>query len=241
MSSLVNSLRNIFTRNITKKNNAASKIQSKIRGYNTRKLTNTIKKNSRLYLQGPSKKETYNKKTMILKRVFDNTHQEAYGTGYNARDEVKLIMSNLGSIEKQDVRAYDRALEIEYQNEIFFLVRRIKNKLNGFKGTTEQSRAKVHKELEELRYLFYIPFHRAWGWSHSDQNWKQGNPRGYRDEEWSEGKKLYSYYREHGWQMDEWIRENLPTLFPEPNSEGYMRMGGRQKNTHTKKLHKTSF
>jgi hypothetical protein len=161
MSLLVNSLRNIFTSSVTNKNNAASKIQSVFKGYNTRKLTNTIKKNSRLYLQGPSKKETYNKKTMILKRMFDNTHQEAYGTGYNARDEVKLIMSNLGSIEKQDVRAYDRAHEIEYENEIFFLVRRIKNKLNGFKGTTEQSRAKVHKELEELRYLFYIPFHRA--------------------------------------------------------------------------------
>jgi hypothetical protein len=56
MSSSLNSSQEIFTRSVTKRNNSARKIQYAFKGYNTRKLTNNIKQNSRKYLQGLSKK-----------------------------------------------------------------------------------------------------------------------------------------------------------------------------------------
>ena len=219
----------------------ATKIQSIARGYNTRKLTNAIKNNSRLFLQRPSKKETYNKKTMILKRMFDKTNQAAHGTTYNAREEVQSIMGTLKRIEQEDIKKVDNAYQIGYELTIINLVQKIKNKLDGFNGTIEEARAKVYNDLEELRYLYFIPDYKYTGWHFQDQEYK-AQPPGW----WTnpEGKNLYDYYQRRRTAMREYIREQLPILFPNseyfapaPGYTHYMRRrGGRRKNRHTIKL-----
>ena len=253
----MSSSQEIFTSSVTnKRNNSAKKIQSAFKGYNTRKLTNNIKKNSRKYLQGPSrKKERRNEVFKILESKFDKTYRDAHNIDYDARDEVKLIMSNLGQIEQgrprlrliEELEKLQKQDAIEYTMKIISLVKKIKNKLNGFIGTTEQSRAKVYKELEELRYLFYIPFFKSWGWSHSDQDWKRGMASS-SDAELIDDKKFYKhyeYYHQYGEVMHKYIAKELPTLFPKvPDfpkwDTSYMRRAGGKKNTYKRKFHKTS-
>ena len=228
-----------------KKERGATKIQSFFRGHDTRKLTNAIKKNNRLFLQRPSKKEIYEKKSMILKRMFDKTNQAAHGTTYNARDEVKSIIDTLkrSEQEKASIRASDKAHADKYHKAIIDLVEKIKDKLAGFNGTIEEARAKVYNDLEELRYLYFIPDYKYTGWHFQDQEYK-AQPQGWYTN--PEGKNLHDYYQRRGTAMRAYIREQLPILFPNreyfappPGYTQYMaRRGGRRKNRHTIKLRK---
>jgi hypothetical protein len=256
MSSSLNSSRKIFTRGVTKRNNSASKIQSIFKGYNTRKLTNNIKKNSRKYLQGLSKKhERRIKVSNILQRMFDKTHQASHGRDYDASEEVKLIMTNLGRFESRTIPEHDIAQTHLYETKIRSLVKKIQIKLYGFIGTTEQKMAKVHNELEELRYLFYIPFFKASNWSYSDQKWRRSIGDRIEDR-WDEGtldgKKYYRFFHTGKARLlhEDIAKElatELPTLFPQkrPNfpdwDDSYMRRAGGKKNTYKRKFHKTSF
>jgi len=256
MSSSLNSSQEIFTSSVTnKRNNSARKIQSAFKGYNTRKLTNNIKNNSRKYLQGLSKKhERRIKVSNILQRMFDKTHQASHGRDYDASEEVKSIMTNLGWLESRDVPEHDIAQTHLYETKIKSLVQKIKIKLYGFIGTTEQKMAKVHNELEELRYLFYIPYFKASNWSFSDQKWRQSIGDRIEDR-WDEGildgKKYYRFFHTgkgellHGYIARE-LATVLPTLFPQkrPNfpswDDSYMRRAGGKKNTYKRKFYKTS-
>ena len=240
---------------VGERNNYATKIQSKFRGYNTRKLTNTIKENSRKFLQGLSKKqERRNKVFKILKRMFDKTHQASHSRAYDASDEVKLIMSNLGQIEHVQPRQnkieqlklikqldkIDQEDIDKYEKKILSLVKTMRDKLDGFSGNTEQSRAKVHKELEELRYLFYIPYNKAWGWSYSDQKYKIPYQTLIDDAD-IEGTKFALFWYNRGPDMVEYIQRELPSLFPEHRPGSYMMRAGGKKNTYKRKFYKTSF
>lgn len=242
----------------------AVKIQSIARGYNTRKLTNAIRNNSILYLQGPSNQEKQvrlrTRRVDMLKRMFDKTHEATYGTSRDSSDEAKLIMSYIKKIgiKKPDVTSYVAKIQS--------LVTKMKDTLNGFHGTTEEARAKVYKELEELRYLFYIPFNKAWGWHFQDQEhkttrstrnplppdwWKnsEGHALTLSESVRADSKKLYDWYLSDGAVlMERYIEKELPILFPHNEHIGYSdpgvrymrRRGGRQKNTHTIKLRKKS-
>ena len=234
----------------TQKTNA-TKIQSIARGYNTRKLTNAIRNNSRLYLQGPSNQEKQVRLRArivdMLKRMFDKTHEATYGTSRDSSDEAKLIMSYIKKIgiKKPDVTSYVA--------KIYSLVTKMKDTLNGFQGTPEEARAKVYNDLEELRYLFYIPFNKAWGWHFQDQEqkttWSARNPLPIDWWKNSEGqalslsegqalslsesmradsKKLYDWYlSDPAVLMERYIEKELPILFPHNEHIGYSDLGVR--------------
>ena len=240
----------------------ATKIQSITRGYNTRKLTTAIKNNSRLYLQGPSNQEKRvrlrSRMVDMLNRMLNKTHEATYGTSRDSSDEAKLIMSYITKIgiKKPAVRSYVAKIQS--------LVTKMKDTLNGFHGTTEEARAKVYNDLEELRYLFYIPFKKAWGWHFQDQDHKTTRsvqnplpPDWFRNSEGqalslsesvrADSKFLYDWFlSDPAVLMERYIEKELPILFPPNERIGYSdlgvqymkRRGGRRKNRHTIKLRK---
>ena len=241
------------SREKTQKRNA-TKIQSIARGYNTRKLTTAIKNNSRSFLQGPSNQEKRallrSRRVDMLKRVFNKTHKATDSTGHDYSNEAKLIMSHIKKIEikKPDVTSYVA--------KIVSLVTKMKDTLNGFHGTTEEARAKVYNDLEELRYLFHIPYYKAWGWHFQDQADKKTDDW-YKDSEGqyifmsksvhADSKFLYDWFLSgQAVRMDSYIQKELPILFPYNEHIGYSdlgvqymkRRGGRRKNRHTIKLRK---
>ena len=222
-----------FTQRERRKTNA-TKIQSIFRGYDTRKLTNAIKKNYTRFKKGPTRQERRGEVPVILNQKFNKTHEATYGTSRDSKNEVDLIMSRLKQTQEEDF--------VEYVNKIQSLVKKIKDKLDGFNGTKEEARAKVYKDLEELRYLFHIPFNKAWGWHFRDQELKTVNSvRNPMPHNWSEDPMNY-FHLTFGPDMDNYIIRELPILFRNERigrTTNYMnRRGGRRKNTHTIKLRK---
>ena len=231
---------------------SATKIQSIFRGYDTRKLTTAIKQNYTRFKKGPTRQERRSEVPVIFKQLFDK-HNKVIGISRDSRDEVNLIMSRLKQTQEEDF--------VEYKNKIQSLVTKMKDTLNGFHGKTEEARAKVYKELEELRYLFYIPYYKAWGWHFQDQEYKTTMsvqnplpPDWYKDSEGRDGslsesaradsKFLYDWFlSDPAVLMERYIKKELPILSSYDEHLGiappYMkRRGGRRKNRHTIKLRK---
>lgn len=207
---------------IRKKNKLATKIQANFRGYNRRKLTkltNTIKANSSRFFTRTTKQDRLTKIPMILKHMFNKSHEGKYGTSHNARDEVGLIMDKLESIRVIEERAY---LE-----KILFLVNKMREKLARFNGTTEENKARVYYELEELRHLFIIPYIDFIDNQNAVDNGEMPNTK-------VTNSNLYNFYIRNGWRLEAYILHELRSIFP----PGTLIAGGHQIKKHTRKIHK---
>lgn len=211
---------------IRKNNKLATKIQSNFRGYNRRKLTNTIKANSSRFFTRTTKQDRLIKIPMILKRMFNKSHEGKYGTSHNARDEVGLIMDKLESIRVIEERAQEPA----YEMKILSLIYKIKEKLAQFNGTTEEKKARVYYELEELRHLFIIPYNDFIDNQNAVDNGEMPNTK-------VTDSNLYNFYIGNGGRLEALILHELWSIFP----PGTLLAGGRQIKKHTRKLHKKRF
>jgi hypothetical protein len=210
---------------IRKKNKLATKIQSNFRGYNRRKLTkltNTMKANSSRFFTRTTKQDRLIKIPMILKRMFNKSHEGKYGTSHNARDEVGLIMDKLESIRVIQERAYEM--------KILSLIYKIKEKLAQFNGTTEEKKARVYYELEELRHLFIIPYNDFIDNQNAVDNGEMPNTK-------VTDSNLYNLYILRGWRLEAVILHELGSIFP-PET---LLARGRQIKKHTRKIHKKRF
>jgi hypothetical protein len=154
--------------------------------------------------------------------MFNKSHEGKYGTSHNARDEVGLIMDKLESIRVIQERAYEM--------KILSLIYKIKEKLAQFNGTTEEKKARVYYELEELRHLFIIPYNDFIDNQNAVDNGEMPNTK-------VTDSNLYNLYILRGWRLEAVILHELGSIFP-PET---LLARGRQIKKHTRKIHKKRF